>query len=586
VKTFSHSALLASVNADIGSFVGPDIPCDKTDPTAAVHSVACRILLDTLLKKWRSESEAAETRALLTFLEANHLSERWSPPPDRFSDPVIGEIKRELDNFLHPEGEELVQSFEDILDEGQTGPGSSIGAAGQSFYAKLGCSLLTATSAELYDMYSAYVSRFPLWSEAESLRKDTMGIVNVVDGSNVAFAPKNADTARLICTEPSLNMFFQLGLKNLLERRLAQRWNVDFENQPEVNRILALVGSRDGNFATIDLSSASDLISVTLCETLLPKWFFELLMALRSPKVRCRVYGLERDLGMISTMGNGFTFPLMTVILSCTVRAVYKVLGIPIRDNPRTEKLGEGIRMKVRTVPGNWAVFGDDIIVCSEAYDLMVSTLHRLGLQVNLSKSFSTGPFRESCGHDYFRGLNVRGVYLKKVTSPQDIVVAVNLLNDWTARVGIPLRSTVRYLVSLLEGHEVKYVPYADPADAGIRVPSSFFRGTVDENGSVAYRSYVSRSKKVTIGDGRIYTPKGHKRMFYNPAMALLAFLRGEVRNGHISIRQTSNGNLYRTRWHVTPNWDYMPRSMWVNPRVDWQRFTSAVSVNMTETEE
>jgi len=585
MRIYSHDALLAAVDADISSFIGPNIPDDKTDPTSGVHAVACRILRQTLLKKWRSESEAAETRALLTFLEANHLSERWSPPPDRYNDPVLGEIKRELDNFLHPEGEELVKSFFDILSQGQTGPGSSIGATGQSFYAKLGSSLLTATSAELYDMYSAYVGWFPLWSEAESLRKDKFGDIRVVDGSNVAFAPKNADTARLICTEPSLNMFFQLGLKNLLESRLTQRWNVDFENQPEINRILAQVGSREGNFATIDLSSASDLISVSLCEWLLPKWFFELLMVLRSPRVRCQAYGLERDLGMISTMGNGFTFPLMTVILSCTVRAVYKVLGLPIKDNPRTEKLGEGLRTRVRSVPGNWAVFGDDIIVCSEAYDLMVSTLEKLGLQVNLSKSFHQGPFRESCGHDYYRGLNVRGVYLKKVRSPQDVSVAVNLLNEWTARIGISLRRSVQYLLGLLEPREVKYVPYVDPADAGIRVPSSFFRGKVDENGSVVYRSYVSRSKAVRIGDGTVTVPRGHKRMVYSPAMALMSFLRGEIRSGLISIRQ-SNGGLYRTRWHVTPNWDYMPRSLWVNPRSDWQRFTSAVSVNMTDTEE
>jgi hypothetical protein len=585
MENFSHDALLAAVDADISTFIGPNIPDDKTDPSADVRSVACRILRETLLKKWRSESAQAETRALLTFLEANYLSERWTLPAGLSFSPVFGEIKRELDNFLHPQGESLVQSFLDILSEGTTGPGSSVGASGTSFYAKLGSSRLTATSAELYDMYSAYVSMFPLWSEAESLRKDSLGDVSVVDGSNVAFAPKNADTARLICTEPSINMFCQLGLKNLLERRMASRWNVDLENQPEINRLLAQVGSRDGNFATIDLSSASDLISVNLCKALLPRWFFELLMVLRSPRVQCRSYGLSRELGMISTMGNGFTFPLMTVILSCTVRAVYKVLGIPIKDNPRTEKLGEGIRMKVRTVPGNWAVFGDDIIVCSDAHDLLVDTLHKLGLQVNLSKSFNQGPFRESCGHDYYRGLNVRGVYLKKVASPQDVVVAVNLLNDWSARIGIPLRMAVQYLVGLLSQQELKYVPYADPADAGIRVPSSFFRGKLDENGSVVYKCYISRSKSLRIGDGTVVVPRGHKRLLFNPAMALLAFLRGEVRDGLISIRQSSNGNLYRTRWRVTPNWDYMPRSIWVNPRVDWQRFTNAVLNNMSTEE-
>jgi hypothetical protein len=134
---------------------------------------------------------------------------------------------------------------------------------------------------------------------------------------------------------------------------------------------------------------------------------------------------------MISTMGNGFTFPLMTTILSSAVRAVYREMGILIKDNPLAWNHDA-------VVPGNWAVFGDDIIVCREAYDMLVTFLHELGFRVNLTKSFNSGLFRESCGHDYLGGHDVRGVYLKRMTSRQDIAVAVNLLNDWSFRTSIP----------------------------------------------------------------------------------------------------------------------------------------------------
>jgi len=569
--------------SDVQQFVGPDIPCDKLDPQSDVRAVASSVLLSTLFKKWESESEAAETRALLTFLEANYLSEKWVLPELTVEQSIIiGEVRRELDDFLHLGPELLVNSFCDILQKGDIGPGAALGARGESFYAKLGASKLTATSTSLYTLYRAYVSMIPVWEEAESLRESLIGGLNIVDGSRVSFAPKNVDTARLICTEPSINMFCQLGLKAILEDRLKQRFNVDMAVQPDLNRLLAKIGSRDGSYATLDLSSASDSVSLRLCRELFPQWFFELLCELRSPKVYCEQYGLERELGMMSTMGNGFTFPVMTLILSCVVRAVYRVKGIPIRDNPRT--YGDGYN-----VPGNWAVFGDDIIVSSDAYDQVVSTLQLFGFQTNVTKSFSKGPFRESCGHDYFSGVNIRGVYLKRLTSRQDVVIAVNLLNDWTMRTGVPLRAAVTFLLSC--ERNLPYVPYADPIDSGIRVPSRIFKGIIKgpkgSGGKICYQAFIGRPQKCTLTEASVKTPEGYKRLVYNGAAALLSLLRGELRNGKISLRQRKNArNLYQTRWCVTPYWDYMPTSVWVNPRTDWQRFETAVTLNMGNLED
>jgi hypothetical protein len=375
-------------------------------------------------------------------------------------------------------------------------------------------------------------------------------------------------------------MFAQLGLEAIFRRRMISLWNLDLETQPDINRILARQGSRSGDFATIDLSSASDLISLGLVKEIAPQYIYDTLCELRVPYTELPDFGLRVDLGMLSTMGNGFTFPMMTIILSCAVRAVYRELGIIIHDNPRTQKSGV-------LTPGNWAVFGDDIIVCREAYDVFCHFLAALGLKINLTKSFNTGRFRESCGHDYLHGHDVRGVYLKRLRSRQDISIAVNLLNDWSFRTGIPLRSSVRYL---LEDVNLPYVPYADNLDSGVRVPASLANSWIrrrDKRGrltqKIAYRSYIVRPKVYSIGDGVITPPKRGRGWFYNGPMLLLSLLKGELRNGKISVRH--NENLYQTRWRVTPYWDYMPMSVWVNPRTDWRRWSTAVEQNLLDLE-
>jgi hypothetical protein len=587
-KWINRTALYSAIMQDVSDYMQDDTLCDKSNPEASVPAVACKQLLSSLYKKWEPESaDALETRALLTFLEANRLSETWSFCARDASDEVFLEtVKSQIDSFLHIGPDLLVDSFSAMLEEGDVGPGSSVGSRGDSFYAKLCASPLTTTSLPLYEVYRAYTSLFPTFSESERTRTENYGSVSIVDGSQVSFAPKNDQTARLICVEPSLNMFMQLGLKNLLERRLRDFWGIDVGAQPEMNRLLARLGSISGDFATIDLKSASDLVSLSLCEKIFPEWFYNLLLDLRSPRVDIRQYGLKRELGMLSTMGNGFTFPVMTIILAAIVRATYKMCDIPIKGN-RVSKVSPepfdwgyasgSAKDPMRYTPGNWGVFGDDIICVREAYDRLVSFLDLLGFQVNTDKSFNVGPFRESCGHDYFRGVNIRGVYLKRFSSRQDLTVAVNLLNGWTARTGVPLRNSVQYLLRFFEP---LFVPWADPDDAGVRVPSSHFRGQL-KGQKVYYKAYLRSPKKIRVMEnGTITTPRGSRRLVFNSHGCLLSLLRGELRNGQITVRQNSRG-LYRTRWCITPCWDYMPLSVWVNPRTEWRRFENAVAHNM-----
>jgi hypothetical protein len=201
---------------------------------------------------------------------------------------------------------------------------------------------------------------------------------------NVFFTvPKDSLTDRPCAKEPSLNGFYQLGLGAVMKSRLLKA-GIDLRHGKDRHMQAACEASRDGSSATIDLSSASDTVCRNLVKLLLPKGWYEALESLRSPttKVGKDVVYLEK----FSSMGNGFTFELETVIFCGLVMACCpgSILG------------------------GDVMVFGDDIIVPTQFFRDCVSVLRFFGFTPNPKKSFGSGPFRESCGGDYFCGTAVR----------------------------------------------------------------------------------------------------------------------------------------------------------------------------------
>jgi hypothetical protein len=544
---------------------------DQSDPVyevpgASYKQVAADALMRSLLKKWTHEnSSVADNNAKGKFLTFNKKCRDWSLRLEWWKDDLLFEyFLNEVDDFLHPGGRMLFDSYYEILAAGRTGPGSSIGANGQSMYAKLFSSPLSATSEDLYLMYSAYIRLFPEWANAEIIRYANYGSPVYVNSSRSSFVPKSVDISRMICTEPNLNMYFQLGVGNLIEERLNRSFNLDLSTQPFINQQLAQQGSKDGQYSTIDLSSASDSISLALCKRIFPDWFYKTLLEIRSPSTI-----LGRDvvvLDMVSTMGNGFTFPLQTAVFSCLIRAAYRACDIHVCD--------KGTK--------NWGCFGDDLIVDKRAYHSVVRLLSLLGFEVNSSKTFFEGHFKESCGADWFLGQPCRGVYIKRLTSPQDIFVAINLLNDWSSSTGIPLQTGISYLLSGLSRKEKSFlVPFDENNDAGIRVPSLLLPETqVDPNGSYVYKVYRAVPKVIRIGDGTIHVPRGHKKLIYNPSGLLIAFLRGEIISGMITVRQSRT--LYRSKRRCTPFWDYLPARTSLNGcEVDWMRWETALLSNL-----
>lgn len=220
---------------------------------------------------------------------------------------------------------------------------------------------------------------------------DTWTVPVEVHTGKLAFVPKNAKTDRTVVVEPWLNGVIQLAIGDYMANRLLLS-GMSVRDQTR-NRVLAKRGSIDGSLATIDLSSASDTISTWLIRDILPPDWFELLNAARTSQLT--VDGVTFRQEKFSSMGNGFTFPLETLLFWAIAQCAS----------------GEDLV----------SVYGDDIIVETQHYEAVVELLSFLGFSPNLAKSFATGPFRESCGADFLRGIDIRPCYLKQALTGQDL---------------------------------------------------------------------------------------------------------------------------------------------------------------------
>lgn len=276
------------------------------------------------------------------------------------------------------------------------GPGATttVKAAKSSPRHKFGGAL--ACSNELGPHVFSVLAQAPLWASEHAVDLGDRYRIDVeIHPGSLQFVPKNAKTYRSIVVEPILNAFLQKGIGTWIRKRLCLA-GLDIRTQQEKNKSLARSGSMDGSLCTVDLSSASDTISKELVSHLLPSSWYNLLSIARTGNVKYK--GELIRLEKFSSMGNAFTFELETLIFWALTLATCEELQLP----------------------GYTAVsyaYGDDIVCPTAAYPLLVKVLEYCGFTVNLQKSFSEGPFRESCGGDYFLGCDIRPFYVKQLVS-------------------------------------------------------------------------------------------------------------------------------------------------------------------------
>lgn len=214
--------------------------------------------------------------------------------------------------------------------------------------------------------------------------------IKVVPGS-LEFVAKNFKTNRAIVIGPSLTGMYQRSVGSLMKQRLLIH-GIDLFSGQEKQRERARLASLTGGDATIDLKAASDSVAYRLVLELLPIDWFELLDSLRDDRVTYQ--GETILLEKFSSMGNGYTFELESLIFYSLVYGISQHFNIPFH----------------RSTCG---VYGDDIIVPTDLAYKVIEYFPVFGFTVNKEKSFLTGPFRESCGGDFALGVDVRPFFIR-----------------------------------------------------------------------------------------------------------------------------------------------------------------------------
>lgn len=243
-------------------------------------------------------------------------------------------------------------------------------------------------SEELYPYANRILDELESWREFHrDIRLAPFRVKVELSTGRVSFVLKSWKTHRAVDVPPSLNGLVQLAIGDDITRRMA-RFGLRIDDQT-VNQSWAMRGSLTGEIATIDLTSASDMQAKMLVRSLFSfDWCLLLFPAAVSKTV---VSGKVIEQQKFASMGNGFTFPIETL--------VFWALASSVKD--------EG-----------WAsVYGDDIVVRTEDYAAVIEVLEHAGFVPNKAKSFGSGDFRESCGKDFFRGMQIRPVYQKNLIS-------------------------------------------------------------------------------------------------------------------------------------------------------------------------
>lgn len=210
--------------------------------------------------------------------------------------------------------------------------------------------------------------------------------------SKIAFVPKGIDSKRVIGQEPTADVFIQQGFFHACDYFFTKHHEIGVNlHKQELSKELAQWASYGLDYATIDLSAASDSVTYSLVKKLFeghPVWDFFLSIRSRvgvlpddsqiDEKWRGKYITLEKFMGM----GSPSTFPVESWIFSAIIRLAMKHCG----------------------VNSYFRVYGDDMIVPKSVEKELVKLLTDLHFTVNLEKSFMSEEwFKEACGIEAFQ---------------------------------------------------------------------------------------------------------------------------------------------------------------------------------------
>lgn len=211
--------------------------------------------------------------------------------------------------------------------------------------------------------------------------------------AQLSFVDKEVVSDRTVIIEPIVNTSGQKAIGKVIKQRLLDV-GVSLKDQT-INQQFAISGSNGGAIATLDLKNASNTLAYAVVLELLPPGWFKLLSDWRTGTYECRKYGIKSaELEMFSSMGNGFTFELESLIFYAICWA----------------SIASVVKGKMDKIV---SVFGDDLIIPLEYAEVCIHNLQLFGFTINREKSCINGNFRESCGAYFYRGRSVVPFFIK-----------------------------------------------------------------------------------------------------------------------------------------------------------------------------
>ena len=274
----------------------------------------------------------------------------------------------------------------------------------------------------------------------------------------VISVPKTQKTPRIIAIEPTCMQYMQQALLEpmirLIESHPTLNHLLGFSDQ-RPNQTMAQEGSRgDGSLATLDLSDASDRVSNQLVRTMCRNFpnLLHGLEATRSRRASVPGHGVVR-LAKYASMGSALCFPIEAMVFLTSI-----FLGIERGLNTRFSTIRD-----IHAYCGRVRVYGDDIIVPTDTVEPVIQSLEHFGARVGRDKSFGTGRFRESCGKEYFDGVDVSIVKFRRMlpTSRSDGQGVISLVSFRNQLYRAGCWETVAYLDSKIR-KLLKYFPVVD----------------------------------------------------------------------------------------------------------------------------
>jgi len=273
----------------------------------------------------------------------------------------------------------------------------------------------------------------------------------------VITVPKSLKSPRVIAIEPTAMQYAQQAVLDSLLDALGRddflSKAIGFEDQ-DPNRFMAFKGSLSGELATLDLSEASDRVSNQLVRAMLRNHphLLEMVQACRSQKADVPGHG-EIRLAKYASMGSALCFPFEAMVFMTII-----LLGVQDELSASLSRRSlKGFSRQVRA-------YGDDLIVPTRHVLSVVQKLESFGMKVNLSKSFWTGRFRESCGKEYFSGQDVSIVKVASVfpTQRQDASGVISMVELRNRLYQHGFWQTCRWMDSQIR-KIIRYFPNVEP---------------------------------------------------------------------------------------------------------------------------